>query len=557
MSSLWRRASKPRRRQYALRLLLLAAVYFVTAKWGLSLSAVSGFATFVWPPTGIGLAALLLLGRNLWPGIFLGAFFTNYTNGASPYLAFAIAIGNTLELAAGAYLLNRFGFQKNLQRIKDVVLLVGFGAVAPTLIAATIGTSSLLVANHIGIGEYPFTWLAWWVGDMLGILTIAPLLLVWSRRPLFRGGPKQLWEAIMLIVIFIIVSLAIFGSSTSSRSILAGSVYLLFSFLIWAALRFNVRFVSLLVLMLSAITVWASKYGRGPFLSVSLHKSLFASQLFIGATAVTFLTFSSVMSERKRAQATVQMLNLALEKSLSKTAAELRKEQELEKLREEFVATASHEIKTPITSIKARAQLLEKTLSGRGDSEAAQIAGGINRQADILTGLSDELMDVSKVAEGRFVLHKASVDIDALLPKIAAEFKYLAPDHRIVKRGSYKKSIPADKARIEQVVLNLLTNAVKYSPPKTKVVVGLRGNSRMVTVQVADQGPGISKKDQAKIFKRFYRTADRSSTKQAVSGLGLGLYIASEIIKQHGGKLIVDSRVGHGSTFSFTLPAKK
>jgi signal transduction histidine kinase len=302
------------------------------------------------------------------------------------------------------------------------------------------------------------------------------------------------------------------------------------------------------------MAIWSAKYGIGPFYSESLRTSLFATQLFVGATAVTFLVFSSVISERRRAQATVQSLNTKLNNALSQTTEKLREERALEKLRDEFVATASHELKTPVTSIKAYAQILQKKLPSVRNGELTKLAAGINNQADVLTQRVNELLDVSNVVDGNITLNKTVFDLNTLLYRIVSDFRIVAHQHVIHCKGSIHQPVLADKMRIEQVVLNLLTNAVKYSSPRTRVSVTVWQDASAVYINVSDNGPGIRKKDRTKIFKRFYRTEDEAMDKHAVSGMGLGLYICAEIVKHHGGKLWVESQVGKGSNFIFTLP---
>ena len=538
---------------YLLKIILLASVYFATAKWGLSLSPVSGFATFVWPPTGIALATLIIFGRKYWPGIFLGAFLVNTTAGAAPLVALGMAIGNTLEAVSAAYVLNLFGFRKDLDRIRDFTLLIGFAALVSTLIGATIGSTSLLFGGKVTSSTYGSTWMAWWVGDMLGDIVIAPFLLLLTVRPHFTVTTKRASEAAALYISFIVTSLFIFGENPNNVIGLEGFPYLLFPFLIWATLRFNVRTITILILILSGFSVWAAKYGHGPFIGQSLHDSLFASQLYLGITSATFLAFSAVVSERKRAQRTEKHLNKSLQRSLSATTAELKQEQQVDRLRDEFVASASHELRTPITSIKAYAQILERELSLSFNKKQSRMAADINRQADKLTRLVSDLFDVSKVETGTLSLHKTSFDMNILLDKIVDDFGVSHPDRDIYKMGKAGQ-IYADHQRIEQVVLNLLTNASKYSNPSGKIIIRTNANAKNIMVSVRDYGPGISKSDIRKIFRRFYRTPDKVNQKRATSGLGLGLYISQEIIRQHGGKITVESRLGKGSIFSFTLP---
>lgn len=533
---------------------LLAAIYFTTAKAGLSLSPVSGFATLVWPPTGIALAALFLFGNRLWPGIFLGAALVNLIMGAPPLVALGIGVGNTLEAVVGASLLIRFGFQPKLGRVQDVILLVSCAALFSTLVSATIGTLSLLGGGTIALSAYPKTWIAWWIGDMLGDLLIAALLLAWAQNHKLQLSLKQLVEVFLLVGLFLTIGVVILEDMFANNSNLHSLPYLLFPFLVWAALRFRVRLVVTLNVLLAALTVYAAIYNRGPFAGNTLSERLFSSQLFIGVTALTFLGFSAAMSERKRAQAEMSKLNHELEKALTRRTAELRKEKEIEKLKDEFVAIASHELKTPITSIKAFARILDKKLAHSKDKRDAQLAARIDTQADKLTRFVEELLDVSRIESGNLVFHKTKFDLNWLLEKTITDFQYTTQEHRIIHEAASLPLVTGDRNRLEQVVLNLLTNAVKYSPKANKVVVSSRVTRKELVVSVQDFGPGIPRKDRIKIFTRFYRTADSNRRKQAVSGIGLGLYIASEIIRQHGGKMWVASTSDRGSTFSFSLP---
>lgn len=162
----------PPRRLFAI--LVLFTIYFITARFGLSINAVNGFATLIWPPTGIALAALLLYDIRLWPGIALGAFFVNFSIGAPILVAAGIATGNTLEAVAGVFLVRHFGFDNSFAQVKNVfVFIIGAALIAPAISAST-GVISLLLGHTITSGVVE-TWSAWWVGDMLGALVFTPL----------------------------------------------------------------------------------------------------------------------------------------------------------------------------------------------------------------------------------------------------------------------------------------------------------------------------------------------------------------------------------------------
>ncbi|HEY6931580.1 MAG TPA: MASE1 domain-containing protein, partial [Thermoanaerobaculia bacterium] len=185
--------------------ILLTALYVLLAKLGLQIHAINHFATLVWPPTGLGLVALLVLGIRFWPSIVLGAFLANLWTGAPIAVALGIAAGNALEAVAGAYLLRTIpGFRSSLDRLTDVLGLVGLAAVLSSMIAATIGVSSLVLGGVLSSDRFVPTWRAWWLGDAIGDLVLAPLLLTWgyARKPL--PSRARIWEGSALGVLLLL-----------------------------------------------------------------------------------------------------------------------------------------------------------------------------------------------------------------------------------------------------------------------------------------------------------------------------------------------------------------
>jgi integral membrane sensor domain MASE1 len=182
---------------WAAQILVLAVVYYLTAEFGLSLEVAFGNATPVWAPTGISLAALLIFGPHLWPGIAIGAFAANAATGIPLATAAIIAAGNTLEAIIGRYLLRRADFDIRLERGRDVIALVVLGAVVSTTASATIGAASLFVSGEITASQIDFTWQLWWLGDAMGNLLVAPALLAWLSRP-HRPAPGTRLEGVAL-----------------------------------------------------------------------------------------------------------------------------------------------------------------------------------------------------------------------------------------------------------------------------------------------------------------------------------------------------------------------
>src|SRR4051812_26035189 len=193
-----------------LAIMALAGVYLLVARLGLALDAVGGFATLVWPPSGICLAAILLRGRRVWPGIFIGAAAANILAGASVMVAVGIASGNTLEAIAGAYLLRRVPhFRTSLENVASVVGLVTLSAVLSTLLSATVGVTSLYLGGAITRPHLGDAWRAWWIGDMVGALIVAPIILVWATRPHAHFRPHFV-ERVALPMAVLVVSVTTF-----------------------------------------------------------------------------------------------------------------------------------------------------------------------------------------------------------------------------------------------------------------------------------------------------------------------------------------------------------
>lgn len=233
------------------------------------------------------------------------------------------------------------------------------------------------------------------------------------------------------------------------------------------------------------------------------------------------------------------------------------REQQLEKalkLRDEFVSIASHELKTPITSMKMYTEIVHEKLIRTGDEQGAGLLAKLNGQLDRLVLLINTLLDTTKIAEGQLKLELKPTDIGQLLHDRVDEIR-LAGDHEYVLNVPLLPLVSADRERIGQVIANLLSNAIKYSPPKSFIIVTAENKHDYIKVIIRDQGPGIPEKDQQKIFDRFYRVTKHNMN--TYPGAGLGLFISAEIVKRHGGIIGVESKEGGGAEFYFTIPLAK
>jgi PAS domain S-box-containing protein len=232
---------------------------------------------------------------------------------------------------------------------------------------------------------------------------------------------------------------------------------------------------------------------------------------------------------------------------------------ENEERKDTFIALASHELKTPITSLKMNAQLLKRRFEKVGDEYVVHRLGKMNEQLDKLTELVRALLDVSRIESGKLDYSFSEFPLEDLLSETVDDMQQVSGEHRIVLDGlgtSTRVPVFADRDRLRQVLTNLIANAVKFSPDEAEVCVGRRVEDGEVTVFVRDYGIGIPQDDQSKIFDRFFQVSKSGRTHaETYPGLGLGLYICAEIVKRHGGKIWVESEVGKGATFYFTLPA--
>lgn len=286
--------------QYAGQVGLLAASYFVAAKASLIFAIPPGYATAVWPPSGIALAAMLALGNRVWPGVWLGAALVNLTVASSPFAALAIGSGNTLEALAGAALVRRHitDAAPYFDRTRNVVKFVAVAALC-SAVAATIGVGSLALEGAVPWPDFVANWGTWWHGDAAGIIIVTPLILTWSVRHDIPWTPAKLWEAAAFVLSLLLAAFLAFGQGNRYQSSLP-LTFLILPFVIWAAFRFSRREVTTATAAVCAIAVWYTVEGQGPFALDSLNLSLLLLLAFISTVVTTGLVLSAVVGERSR-----------------------------------------------------------------------------------------------------------------------------------------------------------------------------------------------------------------------------------------------------------------
>lgn len=540
--------------RYVLGATTLGVTYFITARIGLSHGAVSGFATLIWAPSGIALAAILLYGYRIWPGIIIAAFLVNLSIGASPLVALGISVGNTLEPLLGACLLSRLiGFDNSFWKIKDVLGLIFLAAFISTLVSPAIGVQSLYLGGEISRAAYQSTWLAWWAGDMLGIILVTPFILVWARRPRMDVAARRTLELVLVTFFLVLMSAAIFsGMLTDSFGGLESDTYkyLLFPVLVWIALHYGQRASISANLIIAIVAIWCTVIISSGHTDAYLTQALSSVQRFIGFNSITYMVFSTILAEREFAQRKQRKLfNETVQ--LDKQAKYLER---LNKAKDEFIQLASHQLRTPTSVVKMYlGMLLEKRFGKltKKQIEGIEVAYRSNeRQIQLI----DELLGVAQIDMGDIVLNIEEVDMRFLITNVIEEFaSTIAEREQTITfvHGSEKYMVKVDQSKMMIVIENLIDNASKYSPSGKNIEVNLAIDENGLKIDVKDKGVGIAKKDIGKLFDKFSRIHNTLSI--ARGGSGLGLYWVKNIVELHGGTINVTSKLGHGSTFTIRL----
>lgn len=295
-----------------------------SARLGLAYSVVGNTVTLVWPPSGIALVALLLFGYRLAPGIFLGAWIANISTGLPIELSAMIALGNVGEALAGTFLLTRFtDFRTNLSRRRDIFSLFFLAACAATSVAATVGAFVLVWGRVVDFSGYFTVWISWWLGDMMGILVIAPFLLVCMEHPWCLPKPGQIIEGMLLLLSVILVSYNVFGIPELTGHGYYPAALAVFPFLIWGALRFDHWGAVTVTLVVSAVAIWGTSTGTGPFAVASTFDSLIGWCAFANIVAVTGLLLAALRAEQRRDQAALRKAHEELEQRVASRTSEL------------------------------------------------------------------------------------------------------------------------------------------------------------------------------------------------------------------------------------------
>ncbi len=519
----------------------LALIYFIAGKLALRLAFLHASASPVWPPAGIALAALLVLGFRVWPAIFVGAFLVNLTTLGNILTSLGIASGNTLEALCGAWLVNRFaGGARVFGRPQDVFKFA-LAALVSTTVSPTFGVSSLAVGGFAQWSSYWPIWLTWWLGDASGVLVIAPLLLLWSVPATQRTwNQKQVLEVSVLLLLLVVLAETVFGGwlPISARnypiSFICGPI------VIWTAFRFTPRETATGIFILSTIAIWGTLHGFGPFILQSENQSLLMLQSLTAALTITAMAIAAAITERNRTQVALEQQKDAVEAA--------------NRTKDNFLAMLSHELRTPLTPVMAALDTLEA--DGSRSSGAKNSLAMIRRNVELESQLIDDLLDLTRIAKDKLQLRFGPLDSHEVINNVVEICRSQAQARNLTLQLNLRAGthhVLGDAAKYQQIVWNLLKNAVKFTAENGEItILSSNPEPQLLAIAVHDTGIGIEPEVMNRIFDPFEQ--GERAFQRRYGGLGLGLAISKSLAQAHGGTLIARSE-GHdrGSTFILTM----
>jgi signal transduction histidine kinase len=401
--------------------------------------------------------------------------------------------------------------------------------------------------------------MTWWLGDAVGALLVTPAIILWASEPALSWGRSRLLEIGFSITLLCCVTWIVFQGSQAMTGPNYPLAFLTLSILIWVAVRLGPRETVTAILLCAAIAVWGTLRGSGPFVRINHHESLLLLQAFIAVIAVTAMVLAVGVAERRRAEQELDELNHTLERRIQERTSTLQASveqlQEFDQLKSAFVGVVSHELRTPLTSIMSLSENLVGELAGPLNEKQKHYASRIQFNAERLTRMLNELLNLSKIEAGKMELRPMLLSLHDLLADLVEAFQPVAHRKSIIMNVGSMESLPriyADRDKLYEVLANLLENAIKFTPSGGSVHIGAQVlDDRYIKVNVSDTGCGIPEEHLPRIFEKFYRV--QAGSGQA-AGSGLGLAIAKGLVDLHGGTLAVESAPGKGTQFYFTLP---
>ena len=518
----------------------LTVLYFVAAKLSLKLAFLHASASPVWPPAGIALAALLVLGYRVWPAIFVGALLVNLTTAGNIFTSFGIAAGNTLEAVAGAWLVQRFAGGTQVFDRAQNVFKFSMAVLISALVSPTIGLTSLALAGYANWANYGAIWLTWWLGDATGDFIVAPLLILWYAASARRWDRAALLEVILLFVLLFVLGQLVFGGWLPLAAKNYPIAFICGPIVIWTAFRFTPRETATGIFILSALAVWGTLRGYGPFAMESGNQSLLTLQASTAILIITAMALAAGMAERRRAEAAIEQQRATVEAA--------------NRTKDNFLAMLSHELRTPLTPVLAALDALRT--QPQPAAELDTTLAMMRRNIELESQLIDDLLDLTRITKDKLQLQFEPVDAHQAIANVIEICASEAEAKKLQVRLDLQANdfrVMADPAKFQQIIWNLFKNAIKFTGENGVITITSANHlPHILTLGVSDTGIGIEPKIMERIFNPFEQ--GERSFQRRFGGLGLGLTISKSLAQAHGASLIAKSEGrDRGATFLLTM----
>ena len=520
---------------------LIALLYFAGAQLGAYLAFVERAVTPVWPPSGIAIAMLLLLGVRYWPGVALGIVLETIVGSASPLSIVVISAGNTLVAVGSVIVLQRSNHGQSPLASPDGALRLIVVALIGPVIGAGLGVAALWAGDAISTGAIVNVWRVWWLGDVVGVLLFAPFMLAWAQADA-PGAPLRSRSFWMMLAGLVALGLLVFRVYVADAAVEYPLAYAIIPLVLWMTLRHGHRGGTLATMVVASIAILATVRGHGALAREEMQESLLLVATFCSVMAVTALLVGATVAERRRTEET------------------MRQTQKLESLGV-LAGGIAHDFNNLLAGILGNVGIAKSEVEDGDDpSESlANIETAARRAAD----LTRQMLAYS--GRGAFVIQR--IDLSALVAEMAHLLATAISKKAVLRLHTLDRlpQVEGDATQLRQVVMNLITNASDALGDGAGTITLTTGVTRAtradlasmyideslpegeyVFLEVVDTGCGMDEATQERIFDPFFTTK--------FTGRGLGLAATLGIVRGHRGAIAVESSTGHGTRMRLLLP---
>ncbi|MEO8401007.1 MAG: MASE1 domain-containing protein [Gammaproteobacteria bacterium] len=576
-------------------ILIVTALYALTAELSQYLALPGTIVSAVWPPAGIALASLLILGNRALIGIFLGCFIADFHialgHGVPFYTlmnALIPSIGAVIQSYVGKSALRIFSGSYNIfKNTKSILVFILISAFCACVINASLGVPTFLLTGNLPYTKFFSAWFTWWIADAVGVITVASTIIAWYQSDQEKISYRELFKLMMTWLLILIVGYIMLYKE-------ARLIYLLIPFAIWSSFQFKIRYSLLTGLLISSVCLHGAIHRNGGMIQTdSGVTSISLVQIFISIIYLTILLINSILSDRQKAYNSLHLLNADLEERIlerTKDLSESNQQLELEKnkalqayevlkhsnarlMQSEKMASlgvltagVAHEIKNPLNAISANIESIKTDMDhivqsvnhshvdkniiedvNRTRENTGSLITATNEGIKRTSGIIADLCAFARADEPEMIMSDIHQHIDSTLNLLNSEIKGHVT---VIKEYGIIPTLLCHPGKLNQVIMNLIINAIHAldSQRDGRITIQTKQKDNSIILSIKDNGPGIKKEVLEKIFVPFF------TTKQSGLGSGLGLFISSNIIKEHHGTISVTSEVGKGTEFIITLP---